>query len=75
MRNVLQKGKSEIALLDSQKHKTDVESQVLRKGIPEAEIKNDFFDIIRPYVKKVKDAATTSPKQLPLPKVRIKDQR
>lgn len=57
----LEKGQKEIGLLDSQKKKTDVEAKVLSKGIPEAEIKNDAFDIIRPYLKKIKESVSAKP--------------
>lgn len=59
MKTNLQKQKSETALLDAQTQKAHTETQVIRKGIPEAEIKNDIFDIIRPWVNKMKGAASS----------------
>lgn len=52
---------SEVGLLEAQRKKTDTETQVMQKGIPEAELKNDLYDIARPWVKKAKDAITTTP--------------
>lgn len=55
----LQRGEAEISLLKSQKQKTDVDKEVAKKGIPESEIKNDAFDLVRPYLKKIKEALRT----------------
>ncbi|AZL82899.1 DNA pilot protein [Apis mellifera associated microvirus 21] len=37
------------------KEKALTEAKVLSKGIPEAEIKNDVYDVLRPGVKKIKE--------------------
>lgn len=65
----LRKRKAESELLEeqkklatSQKNKTDIESQVLRRGIPEAEVKNDLYDLVRPGVKKLKEAVQSNTK-------------
>lgn len=65
----VKKQAAEIGLLNSQKGQSDaltqknkVETQVLKKGIPEAELKNDVYDTLRPYVKKIKESLTTTPK-------------
>lgn len=58
----LKKQGSEIKLLESQADaadaqalKTTVEAAVAKKGIPEAELKNDVYDIIRPGVRRIKE--------------------
>lgn len=58
----LKKQDAEIDLLRSQKDaadaqalKTTVDASVSKKGIPEAELKNDVYDIIRPGVKRIKE--------------------
>jgi hypothetical protein len=69
-REQLKKQGAEIALLNSQRDAADaqalkstVEAAVTKKGIPEAELKNDFYDIIRPGVKKIKQMMQTNPKK------------
>lgn len=53
----------EINMMDAQTKKLKTEEKVISKGIPEAEIKNDFYDMIRPAVKKAKEAIrSVSPK-------------
>lgn len=61
------KGKEEISnlqagkkLTDAQEKKTKMETEVLRKGLPEAEVKNEIMDAIRPYIKKMKQGSSTS---------------
>lgn len=68
----LKKQNAEIGLLESQQRaanattaKTHVESQVLRKGIPEAELKNDIYDLIRPTIQWMKNPAATGAKSAP----------
>lgn len=60
MKNTLQKGKEEISLLKDQQRNTQastakqkMETSVMSKGIPEAEIKNKIFDLVRPWLDKV----------------------
>jgi len=57
------KQKKEIELMEAQKHKTNTESQVIRKGIPEAELKNDAYDLVRPLIKKMKGYLGTKSEQ------------
>lgn len=45
---------SSLDLTNAQKKKTDMETKVMSKGVPEAEMKNDAFDIVRPWLKKLK---------------------
>lgn len=59
------KQKAEIGLMNdqaeltkAQKSKANVETKVLTKGIPEAELKNDIYDTVRPVIKKIKEAFT-----------------
>lgn len=47
---------AEIGLINAQKRKALTEKKVIEKGIPESELKNDFYDTIRPFVKKAKEA-------------------
>lgn len=42
-------------LVKSQKTKTDVDATVASKGIPEAEIKNRAFDLMRPLLDKIEN--------------------
>lgn len=60
------KMESDIRLQDAQRDnlaantkKTGVDTEVSKKGIPASEIKNDFYDVIRPWVKRLKEAAST----------------
>lgn len=46
-------------LTDAQRLKTHTENEVIRKGIPEAELKNDLMDVIRPLLKKMKEAGSS----------------
>lgn len=62
----IKKQKAEVDLLESQAKKTNTEEQVIRKGIPEAELKNDFMDVIRPWIQKLKEGAQdTNKKYIP----------
>jgi len=56
--------KAQTQLLEKQAAKTTTEEKVLRKGIPESEMKNDFYDLLRPYVKKAKEAMGSNSKSL-----------
>lgn len=63
MKSQLGKISSETALnmasIDRQKadtKKSQMETNVISKGLPEAELKNDIYDTVRPYVKKIKEA-------------------
>jgi len=60
MTTQIKKNKAETELLQSQKRKTDTDNQVAKKGIPESEIKNDAYDIIRPYLQKIKNSMTST---------------
>jgi len=60
LKNDLKKQESEIGLMDAQKKKADTESAVIKRGIPEAELKNDMYDVVRPWVKKVKESMQSS---------------
>lgn len=53
-----------IGLTNAQTRKTKTEERVIRRGIPESEIKNDVYDTIRPYIKKVKESVQNSAKPL-----------
>lgn len=63
----MEKGKAEIGLLKANKAKayaderlSNTQEEVTRRGIPEAELKNDAYDLIRPWVKKLKDATQSN---------------
>lgn len=47
-------------LIQSQKGKTDMETTLLRRNLPETEVKNMIFDSVKPYFQKMKDSATTN---------------
>lgn len=55
-----EKQEADIALTKAQTAKSRTEEKVLQRGIPEAELKNDIYDTVRPYVKKVKEALNSS---------------
>lgn len=60
---------SEIDLLNSNRAKADMETKVLSKSIPEAEVKNDAYDIIRPYIKNLKERVQqNAPKKITIPR-------
>lgn len=44
-------------LNDANAAKAAVEAAVLSRGIPKAEMMNDVFDVVRPFIKKLKGAA------------------
>jgi hypothetical protein len=46
--------------LEAQTKRTNMETKVMSKGIPQAEIKNDMYDIIKPYIKKMKQSVQPS---------------
>lgn len=62
MKQQIRKGEAEIGLLNAQKAKSGVEAKVLSKGIPQAEVWNEAFDVVRPYIKKLKEIAVDSAK-------------
>lgn len=41
--------------------KNVMETEILRKDIPRTEITNDLYDVVRPWVKKLKEAIQSSP--------------
>lgn len=49
-------------LTKAQTAKTIVDTDVARKGIPRSELTNDFFDLVRPLVKNLKNSFHESPK-------------
>lgn len=59
----MQKQRAEIDLLRSQKRNTDVQTEVNKKGIPEAETKNYLYDMVRPWLKKLSESSTSSSKR------------
>ncbi|WVR22146.1 MAG: DNA pilot protein [Malazfec virus 6] len=59
------KNRSEIKNIDAATRKADMETKVLSKGIPEAEIKNEVFDMLRPWINKLKGAQKSSAKHFP----------
>lgn len=58
----LKKSDEEIKLLEAQAQKTKVESKVISKGIPEADMKNKLYDAIRPIVDKISGGVDTAAK-------------
>lgn len=64
----LEKGKKELTIMDAQKenleantNKQKVDAQVASKGIPEAELKNEAYDVARPIIRRVKKMMQTNP--------------
>lgn len=57
---MLQKGALDMELTKAQIKKTGVDTDVARKNIPEAELKNDAYDLIRPYIKKLKSGVSSA---------------
>ena len=51
--------------IDALTKKAKMETEVLRKDIPEAELRNNIYDILRPGINKIKETMTNSPKTLP----------
>jgi len=58
----LEKQAAEIDYVRAQTKKTGVDTEVSKKGIPESEIKNDVFDLVRPYLRKLKESVKSSSK-------------
>lgn len=78
MTNSIRKTDADVAVAGSQKKNLDadtikkgVESDVAKKGIPEAEIKNDAYDLLRPMIKGVKKWLQ-SPSQTNVPRSKPK---
>lgn len=69
------KQKSEIGLLDAQTKKAQTEADVLRKEIPKSELTNDVYDIIRPYVQKIKNSLGSNSKSNDRPYTKELNQR
>lgn len=60
----VQQSKANIGLTNAQTAKAQTETQVLRKGIPASEIKNDAYDLVKPYLKKAKQYIQDSARPL-----------
>lgn len=58
----ISKQDAEIGLMNAQAQKAKTEERVTRRGIPEAELKNDVYDVVRPYIKMMKTAKDTGAK-------------
>lgn len=56
--------KEEINLMKTQGDKNKMETKVMSKGVPEAEFKNEIYDIIRPMVKKIKESVQSGSKKV-----------
>lgn len=50
---------NQIGLMKAQTKKTNMETNVLSKDAPKAELTNDIYDIFRPFIKKLKGKAQT----------------
>lgn len=55
----LEQGDANIRLTDAQTKKTLTDEKVSEKGIPKSELMNDVYDVVRPYVKQIKEAIET----------------
>lgn len=65
--NEIKKQSKELELMDSQKKKLDVESKVISKGIPEADLKNKAYDIVRPLLDKLIKKYDSTAKEISQP--------
>jgi len=63
-----EKAEAEIGVLKSQKTKNEVDATVASKGIPEADLKNKAYDIIRPYLERTIEATKNSARDEKKPK-------
>lgn len=66
---------AEMKYIDAQTNKTQVDTQksrvetdVMKKDIPQSELYNDFYDVVRPYVKKLKSLIGPTGKAVATPK-------
>lgn len=59
VKQAMEKERGEIALLEAQKNKTNMETRVIRGEVPQSDIKNDLYDLVKPFIHK----ATESTKQ------------
>lgn len=57
------KQSQEIKNLKANERKTKTETQLIKRNLPEAELKNDVFDLIRPFIKKGKSSIQTNIKK------------
>lgn len=64
----MEKGNAEINLVNSQTEasktqalKNVMETNVMRRGIPEADLKNDIYDTVKPWIKKLKQGIQSVP--------------
>lgn len=58
---------SELDLISAQAHKTRVDAEVAGKGIPEAEMKQDAYNLVRPYLKRFMQKLDSGAKRLVVP--------
>lgn len=65
----IEKQDAEVGLIKSQTSKTGTDERIAKKGIPRAELTNDFYDLIKPGVKaakkKIQEMFQNSPKKNP----------
>ncbi|AZL82951.1 DNA pilot protein [Apis mellifera associated microvirus 25] len=60
------KAEKELGLMDAQKAKTETETKVIGKGIPEADAKNEMWKTIKPIFQKMNESVRNiSPKNSP----------
>ena len=53
LKSGLDNQKAQTDLLRSQKQQADMNTKVMSKGVPEADMKNQIYDVVRPWVKKL----------------------
>jgi len=58
----LEKQKAETDYVRAQTKKAGVDTEVAKKGIPESELKNEAFDLIRPWIRKLKEGLNSTGK-------------
>jgi len=65
----------EINLMEKQGKKMDMETKVMSKGIPAAELKNDLMDIIRPSINRLKTEIQSGAEKIKSPPPRFLKQK
>jgi len=58
------KQKAEIDLMEKQAEKARIEGEVASRYIPEADLKNKAYDLVRPLLDKILEGKVSSPKQM-----------
>lgn len=68
-------GEAQADLMRAQKSKTGTEERVIKKDEPKSDVINDIYDVMRPYLKKIKESMTMSAKDRNDLNIRAHEQR